>query len=181
MCIIKIHWILKWVEPQSGMPCHLIRQSPTVAYNDMMLWEDELKLLQAKKLEMKGWLVRFATLNRTPPHPEASCHVDPLRVFIFLGATARSHFNQRTPPHTLRRIVSSCLYVFYGIVHAHACIQIHHHCVMYFMCIFAISEKALKGKVRRAKKGVCIRQKKTKNVCVCEGGGIREQERTQRK
>lgn len=87
---------------------------------------------------MKGQFVRLVTLNCSPLHPEAfilltpapkKCHADPLRVFmseLCLGATARSHFNSRTPlSGRTARCVLVCVRVWVFVrVYTHACIHV---------------------------------------------------------
>ena len=117
-----------------------------------------------------------------------------------LRATARSHFNYRTPlsgrrEHTGSKCVCVCVSASIVHVYTHACIHICHCCVMYAVCIYLPflkrQQRAKCGKeskkekvfarerVKRVKKCVCMCA--CVCVCVCVCGREGETERTTKK
>lgn len=146
------------------MPCHLIRHShPLLPKNPRpLIWprEDKFNLLRANhsRVAMKGQFVRFVTLNCSPPHPEAFILLTPRpqklprwpSPCIHVPALPRGYSSLpfQLPHTTLRQERARCV-----ATSVYMCVCVFEHCPCLHAClhtyIFAISEKALKGKVWR--------------------------------
>lgn len=161
-----------WIsELWSGMPCHLNRHSrPLLPKNPRPLiwpWEDKLNLLWADHscVTMKGQFVRVVTLNCSPQHPEAFIPLTPPPkklprwpspcIHVPALPWGYSSLPFQLPHSTLRqeraRCALLCERLFEDCPCLHACL---HMCIFLYsdvcgVCVFAISEKALKGKMWR--------------------------------
>lgn len=160
----------------SSMVMTALIQSPA---GELLPRSHEITVCEVGNPKLQSWTP--PSLHPANPRPPKKCPADPLRVFmsqLCLGATARSHFNSRTPlsGRPARCALAVCVCALSVFTHMPACLPacICYCCVVCGVCIFAIYEKALKGKVWMGEV-----EKKEKRRCLHEWKGSRKNSGTE--